>query len=290
MSSDEGDRPEVRRAGSYRWARVSVDVLRDPNVSAQAKALYALLTTYANDAGRDTCYPRQETLAEQLGVSVDTVQRHIRALDDLGVIQVMPRYRADGGRVSNDYVLLDEIGTKPSGGSKGRTGAVSPHRTSQVAPSRTDAASRGTAPVPNTTSLNTPPAPEGEETLFGAVAATAPVDVDAEFVEFWKLYPKRVEKPHAARAYAKARRTAAREVIFAGLQAILPVWADTEKRFIPNPATWLNRGRWMDEVEQAAPADPVLPRPHQLERAPDGMTDAESQAWMRAQAAKAAQG
>lgn len=282
------DQPRVRRRGSHRWSRVSIDVLRDPALSAQAKAVYAVLATYADDAGRDQCYPRQETLAEQLGVSVDTVQRHIKALEDAGVVEVVPRFRPDGGRSSNDYTLLDELSAGGSTPSKGRTGAVSPHPTDPATPNRTDAASRGTAPVLDQHQLNTPLPPEGEGALFAAPAAPPTSDLSAEFVDFWKLYPRRTAKGAAETRYRAARKLATRDQIFAALATMLPTYAETDQRFIPHPATWLHQQRWLDEVEPAPAPEPGYLRPHQLERAPDGMTDAESAAWMREQAAKQA--
>ena len=35
-------------------------------------------------------------------------------------------------------------------------------------------------------------------------------------------------------------------------------WSTENGRFIPNPATWLNQGRWEDEVVLAAGKTPVV--------------------------------
>ena len=32
-------------------------------------------------------------------------------------------------------------------------------------------------------------------------------------------------------------------------------WTKDNGQFIPNPATWLNQGRWEDEVADTTPAD-----------------------------------
>lgn len=252
------DQPRVRRRGNHRWSRVSIDVLRDPALSAQAKAVYAVLATYADDAGRDQCYPRQETLAEQLGVSVDTVQRHIKALEDAGVVEVVPRFRPDGGRSSNDYTLLDELSAGGITPSKGRTGAVSPHPTDPATPSRTDAASRGTAPVLDQHQLNTPLPPAGvnddgpQLTLVAGLEGPSKVDpLIEEFAGFWQHYPKKVERKAAERAYRRARKTTPVQQIVGGLRAVLPIWATMERQYVPNPATWLNGERWNDDLPTA---------------------------------------
>ena len=89
----------------------------------------------------------------------------------------------------------------------------------------------------------------------------------AMFDQFWRLYPRRIDK-----ALAKAKwdaitngglstrmldrdsgqfipitLQATAEEIMAGAKR----WKDNlpleyEEKFIPHPATWLNRGRWMD--------------------------------------------
>jgi uncharacterized protein YdaU (DUF1376 family) len=69
-----------------------------------------------------------------------------------------------------------------------------------------------------------------------------------EFDEvFWPAYPRKVAKPDALRAFAKARAKAELAAIMAGLQRHLPCdqWtADPTK--IPHPSTWLNGERWND--------------------------------------------
>jgi hypothetical protein len=73
---------------------------------------------------------------------------------------------------------------------------------------------------------------------------------DKDFLEFYAKYPKKVGKAAALRAYLKARKQVSHETIMAGLARVLTSrqWAD--RKFIPFPATWLNRGGWEDEMEQ----------------------------------------
>lgn len=161
MSDEVADQPTVTRRGPT-WGRIAAAVMRDPAIVPQAKAVYALLATYADNADRD-CFPRQETMALQLGVSVDTIQRHLKVLEQAGVIEVEARYRPDGGRSSNDYVLVDALTDSPG---KGRTGAVSIGRTDAVSPSRTDAVPR-TRPVEQDQLNSSPPTPQGEDPAPG---------------------------------------------------------------------------------------------------------------------------
>jgi len=78
---------------------------------------------------------------------------------------------------------------------------------------------------------------------------TSPAADAAEFESWWEGYPKKVGKAAAAKAYAKARKSADADALMAGLVNATAVWqaSRTEPQFIPHPATWLNQGRWEDE-------------------------------------------
>ena len=78
-------------------------------------------------------------------------------------------------------------------------------------------------------------------------------DVDGDFAEWYDLYPRKVGKQAAIKAYRRARKVADADTLLAGLRSQLPKLAGSEERFRPHPATWLNEGRWEDEpASQAA--------------------------------------
>lgn len=73
----------------------------------------------------------------------------------------------------------------------------------------------------------------------------------SQFDTFWASYPRKVGALAAKKAWEKAckmkNRPTLQEVLDAiKLQSQTEQWQD--KRFIPHPSTWLNQGRWMDEV------------------------------------------
>lgn len=76
-------------------------------------------------------------------------------------------------------------------------------------------------------------------------------DVDG-FEDFWKLYPKKVGKIAAKKAFTKASRAASIEEIQKAVlaQSESSQWRRENGQFIPNPATWLNQGRWDDEFTE----------------------------------------
>jgi excisionase family DNA binding protein len=63
-----------------RYGVVNKDILLDPSLSMQAKAVYALLSIYADKTR--TCYPSIKTLAEYLGAHRRTIERLIKELEE----------------------------------------------------------------------------------------------------------------------------------------------------------------------------------------------------------------
>lgn len=71
------------------------------------------------------------------------------------------------------------------------------------------------------------------------------------FEKFWAVYPKKVGKQAAYRTWSRLKPNA--ELTQTILKAVeyqrsTDQWQKENGRFIPNPATWLNQGRWEDEV------------------------------------------
>ena len=76
------------------------------------------------------------------------------------------------------------------------------------------------------------------------------------FDEFWSVYPKKVDKQHALKAYEKILPD---DALIARMISSVKVWKNSEQwtkdngQFIPNPATWLNGHRWEDEQPNIVP-------------------------------------
>lgn len=82
------------------------------------------------------------------------------------------------------------------------------------------------------------------------------------FDDFWSKYPRKVAKKAAMQAFAKLPMDE-QELAFDTLDTHLEYWKikETETDFIPHPATWLNQGRYFDELElkPKQPKKPALP-------------------------------
>lgn len=78
-------------------------------------------------------------------------------------------------------------------------------------------------------------------------------ELEDEFAAWWLAYPKREAKGQARKAYAAARKKVSAEALLTAAQRAATLYASTEQKFIPFPATWLNGERWLDEIAARDP-------------------------------------
>ena len=66
-----------------------------------------------------------------------------------------------------------------------------------------------------------------------------------EFEQFWEIYPWRVGKGSAMKAWAKAIKKATPEIIYEGAERYAKD-PNRDPAFTAHPSTWLNGDRWLD--------------------------------------------
>ena len=64
------------------------------------------------------------------------------------------------------------------------------------------------------------------------------------FDQFWNLYPRKTSKQSASKAFAKLKD----EDQQAAINNIARLYAETPVQYVPHAATYLNQGRWEDQV------------------------------------------
>ena len=67
-----------------------------------------------------------------------------------------------------------------------------------------------------------------------------------DFEIFWHEYPKKVGKKEAFKAFKRVKEPLSVLIAAVRAQEQSAMWNKENGRFIPNPATWLNQGRWDD--------------------------------------------
>ena len=76
-------------------------------------------------------------------------------------------------------------------------------------------------------------------------------EMDLAFDQFWSVYPKKVGKTDARKAFAKVELPVNVLIDAVQKQKVSAQWTRDGGQFIPNPSTWLNQGRWEDELPAA---------------------------------------
>lgn len=210
-------------------------VWKHSQATGATRLLLLAIADEANDDGLLAAYKRSQVqLAKKMHAHVRTVPRAVEAAVALGELTVVQQ---GGGSTEATYQLcLPTLGEMP-GPTPGKAPGVPP-AARQGTPGSTPPPTPGRLPGLLPTS-NNPPSP-----LHPVVAAE---HADG-FAAFWLVYPRKVDKPAAERAYRRARVAADHPSIMEGLAR----WADYWRRqpdstsFTPYPATWLNGRRWQD--------------------------------------------
>ncbi|UVK62583.1 helix-turn-helix DNA binding domain protein [Arthrobacter phage TaylorSipht] len=209
------------------------------------------LADHADDYGRNA-RPSVGLLADYARCSMRSVQRKLRTLEDCGLIwpgdqRSVEHLRSDRRPVVYDLALY---GVTVSHAAKngvtenaGR-GAKLDQTGCQAGPNGATRLADRTVLEP---SLNRPVEPS----LLNS----------ADFEAFWAVYPRRVARAAALKAWAKAVKETPAEEIVAGARRYAED-PNREAQFTAYPATWLNGGRWSDE---AMPAKSSGPRDRQGE-------------------------
>jgi hypothetical protein len=193
------------------------DWILDLNVSDRAIRLYAILSRYA-DNETHKAYPSRVTLAKRLQCSASSVDRATRELIEAGALD--KKQRLNSSLIYTLRVLSPVtrgVVTSAKGGSSPVTrGVVTSDdltRTTELEPFELE--------------------PHN--------------DIKELFSNFYSVYPRRVGKESAKRAFLKASKRVDPEAIVVAAEKLAGDPNLPEKQFIPHPATWLNRDGWEDE-------------------------------------------
>ena len=85
------------------------------------------------------------------------------------------------------------------------------------------------------------------------VKAKKPNGYTDDFENFWRTYPRRIEKKSAFKAWKTALKGGATaDEIIAGAARYAQYRAGEPERFTKHPSTWLNQGCWEDEYSTAS--------------------------------------
>ena len=233
-----------RRTPWLKW--YPADWRADPRLrmcSLAARGLWIDMLGFMHEAERygfmlvGAVAPTPEELAALVGAPLPQVRQAIEELETRGVFS-----RDDNGVIFSRRMVRDkakEVEARRNGKLGGNPGlmpqdkdGVNPRHKAQKPEARIQKAS--------------PPTPRKRGALSG--------DVLEEFERWYGVYPHKVSRGEAERAFPAARKLASLDDLVAGVERYKATKPDD--RAWANPATWLNGKRWLD-----APSE-IVPKPN----------------------------
>lgn len=240
------------------------------------KAVLMYMSDRAADDGSGI-WTSKANMAADLELSKRSVQNAIAELIERGLVSESGSRKCDRGFTVDYTINLARIEALESTRKDAKSTGESPAPVQHVHPKGCSTfTSTGESPAPNTSlepSLNHP---MREASLFGdipkQIAPFGGQTIESMFDRFWKVYPKKVGKPAAAKNFAKAISGGADpERVIEGASRYAQ-WLTSGKRgeFRPHakfPQGWLTEQRWEDpDLWQDDEIDPQRARLREITR------------------------
>lgn len=202
--------------------------VRDASLSRRARGLLAELLSHQEGWKVST-----ESLWRAGTEGRDAVRKAVQELEDAGYLRREARIGESNKFDGLDYVLTDPDDVSAGETADGLSGPGFP---------TTGNPATGNA---RTKKNNLPM--EGEDQSQKTIEVFGgPTAADA-FSEFWSVYPKKVAKADARKAFAAAMKRADVDDIIAGARRLRDDPNLPEKQYIPHPGKWLRGDQWEDE-------------------------------------------
>lgn len=179
MSGEGNEEVSVTRSQALPFVQLSTEVIRDPSLSPNARALYAIIATFADLSTRSYMLYRSD-LAGLMGKSMDTVDRAVRELEAAGILTV-EQQRTPGRVLTASLYTLHDVGRGvPVRGSRKGAGTRKDAGRGVAAPVRRGSRTRaeGVAAPVRQYEQESLQEPEQEPFASSADAATASSDDD----------------------------------------------------------------------------------------------------------------
>ena len=205
-------------------------------------------------------WPKQQTVADLLGVSRETVSRAVKTLRTRGHLKAIQKFRKSGGKRENHYVipldralgdleedqrLVDDDEAEPQDTAPDDVTGSS-HR--EAARSHRDMAPAITSNKDEQTNLNRPPNPQGGDEI---------ASLETAFDEIWRLWPERGRKHSPGRALClSALEKHGEGIPLASLVAAVAAFVrSSDPNFTPSLSKWLRERKfeaWLPKHQPAA--------------------------------------
>lgn len=205
--------------------------------SPSAKLVLLALANFADEEGK--CWPSQERLAAMSSQSVDSVQRRLKELVELGFITTIRR-----ARKSSVYCVAWSPSMKPQ--SAASSPSMKP-QTPTMKPQNDPMMPHLCGIEPSIRTTNIEPSVDIE--VAPRASLISKTKAARILQEFWDAYPpgRKTGKAAVGRKLESLLRAGiAEETIMAGVRRYAATKPDPQ--FTKGPLVWLNQGCWDDEI------------------------------------------
>lgn len=200
-------------------------VMKDRNISIEAKALYSYLSAYAG--ADESAFPSVDLIKHELGIGK---HRFLRAKNEL---------------IDNGYLMVDRKKTKNIYGSNLYTLFHSPRQVDGRPVDDRPAYDRPVDSQPTTNNSIT----NNNITSNSKTINNSATDVTRErFEEWWKLYDKKLDKKKAFSLFKSALKKHEFETIMNGTKEYLKTI--TDKQYQKYPKTFLSQESYLNDFNE----------------------------------------
>ena len=241
---------------------ISNRIARDERLSFEARGLLVFMLSMSDDWNFSI-----KGLVNQTGMKRSVILRMVKELRDCGYILIKQETKKDGKFTAKTWELyenctvvrFDRSRSKPQSVKTdyGKTETtdfidsqpqsdltVVGENRSTVLPRSVKTVVGENGPIRNTNIERNTKEKEDARVLS---------EVEKMFIEFWAIYPKKVDKKGAFRAFKNIKKL---KEVFPGIMAALEIqkrseqWTKANGQFIPNPTTYIHQERWLNTTQQ----------------------------------------
>jgi len=183
------------------------------------KLILIILANYADEKG--SCYPSYQHIGWIAGIKDPKhIGKIIKEFAQMDLLEITPRFKKDGGNISNRYTLNIGQGVQTPIGAE--------------------------TPDPIGAETTTPPVSSPPNTK-----EETKEDTKELFEEFWKVYPRKTNKYAASQKYKISLKDLTHDKLLEKCKTYARFVADEkmDSKFIPHCTTWLNQKRYLDGTD-----------------------------------------
>ena len=244
------------------------------NLTPQARHIIHVLAKLMSRDGRG-CSPSVDTLSEFTGMHRTTILKKLKEVDEWGRIEREIKFRGAGTLYTpNTGLILDDIGSRERpindvllnslvAESDQALVAESDQENTPWSLSTTSLVAESDPTKDSTKDIKEKYIKENSKTSENdknqkQKKRWLQKEVEEKFELFWKACPRKIGKVKSREKFEELIKwkkdkppLCTPEILTAAMQTFASKQVDTEERFIPHPATWLNQGRWVDETQRS---------------------------------------